>query len=95
MHILAFQPHRDPQSLIDAAHIVGRNDTGALPQTALIQRADLLGQNDAVLGQPATVRPHADVRRQAVLVLAGFGGWRQFKAPAAMTVGLCRLPISF
>ena len=44
MHILAFQPHRDPQRLIDAAHIVGRDDTGALPQTALIQRADLLGQ---------------------------------------------------
>ena len=76
MHILAFQPHRDPQRLIDAAHIVGRNDTGALPQTALIQRADLLGQNDAVLGQPAAVRPHADVRRQAVLVLAACDGCR-------------------
>ena len=76
MHILAFQPHRDPQRLIDAAHIVGRDDTGALPQTALIQRADLLGQNDAVLGQPAAVRPHADVRRQAVLVLAACDGCR-------------------
>ena len=74
MHILAFQPHRDPQRLIDAAHIVGRDDTGTLPQTALIQRADLLGQNDAVLGQPAAVRPHADVRRQAVLVLAACDG---------------------
>ena len=76
MHILAFQPHRDPQRLIDAAHIVGRDDTGALPQTVLIQRADLLGQNDAVLGQPAAVRPHTDVRRQTVLVLAACDGCR-------------------
>ena len=48
MHILAFQPHRDPQRLIDAAHIVGRDDTGALPQTALIQRC-LLYTSDACL----------------------------------------------
>ena len=66
----------ETRGLTDAAHIVGRDDTGALPQTALIQRADLLGQNDAVLGQPAAVRPHADVRRQAVLVLAACDGCR-------------------
>ena len=74
--VLVFIDIPQVKSLIDAAHIVGRNDTRALPQTALIQRADLLGQNDAVLGQPAAVRPHADVRRQAVLVLAACDGCR-------------------
>ena len=83
MHILAFQPHRDPQRLIDAAHIVGRDDTGALPQTALIQRADLLS-----LASPQ--------RSARTLMCVGrrFLSWRLVMA-AAMTVGLCRLPISF
>ena len=76
VHILTFQTHRHAEGLVHTAHIVGRDDTGALPQTALIQRADLLGLNDAVLGQPAAVRPHADVRRQAVLVLAACDGCR-------------------
>ena len=88
MHILAFQPHRDPQRLIDAAHIVGRDDTGALPQTALIQRADLLGQMMLSLASPQ--------RSARTLMCVGrrFLSWRLVMA-AAMTVGLCRLPISF
>ena len=84
MHILAFQPHRDPQRLIDAAHIVGRDDTGALPQTALICSVKMM----LSLASPQ--------RSARTLMCVGrrFLSWRLVMA-AAMTVGLCRFPISF
>ena len=55
VHILTFQTHRHAEGLVHTAHIVGRDAPGALPQAALIQRANLLGQNDAVLRKPAAV----------------------------------------
>ena len=74
MHILTFQTHRHAEGLVHTAHIVGRDAPGALPQAALIQRANLLGQDDAVLRKPAAVGPHADMCGQPVFVLAARDG---------------------
>ena len=70
------QAHRDAQRLVHPLHILRRDASGPLPQAAFVQRADLLGQDDAVFGQAAPVRPHPDMGRQAVFVLPGGDGGR-------------------
>lgn len=87
-HWLVVQPHRNAQCFIHAAHVIFRNAPGALPQAAFIQCANLFGQHNAVFSQAAAVGPHADMGGQAVLSCL-------LVMAAAITVGLCRLPISF
>ena len=74
--VLAFQPHGYAQGFVHAAHVILGDAARALPQAALIQGTDLLGQNNAVLGQAAAVGPHADMRRQAVFILPAGDGRR-------------------
>ena len=76
MGVLAVQSHRNAQGFVHPAHIVGRDAPRPFPQAAFVQRADLLGQHDAVLAQAAAVRPHIDMGGQAVFVLAAGDGRR-------------------
>ena len=65
--------HRGVPVSVEEDAILG-DAARALPQAALIQGTDLLGQNNAVLGQAAAVGPHADMRRQAVFILPAGDG---------------------
>ena len=85
---VAVQPKADIQCLIHPALILRRDLPGPLAQAVLIQRADLFQQHHTVLGKAGICRPDVDMGGQAAL------SSRDVMA-AAITVGLCRLPISF
>ena len=73
---LGDKPHRDAEGFVNAVHILRRDLAGTLAQAAFVQRADLFGQDDAVLGQAAAVGPHPDVGRQAIFILPRSDGRR-------------------
>ena len=61
------------QRLIHPALVLGGDLPGPLPQAVFVQRADLLKQDDAVLGEarvggPALSRPPAKGRRKKLLL---------------------------
>ena len=68
------QAKADRNGVVDLIHHGRIEPAHVLAQAALVKRADLLGQDDAVLCQTAAVGPHIDVGGQAVFVLTACDG---------------------
>ena len=73
---MARQPQADIQCLIDPFLVFRRDLPCALPQAVFVQRADLLQQHDAVLGEAGVRCPDIDMSGQAGFVQPGCNGRR-------------------
>ena len=69
------QAKADRQGAVDAVHIFRRKVSHALAQTAFVQRADLLEQDDRIFCEPAVACVHLNVRGQIGFILLAF--WRR------------------
>ena len=76
LFIIGIQPQADIQCLIDPFLVFRRDLPCALPQAVFVQRADLLQQHDAVLGEAGVRCPDIDMRGQAGFVQPGCNGRR-------------------
>ena len=71
---VSVQAQADVQGLVDPLLVLGGDLAGALAQAVLIQGADLLQQDHAVLGQAGVRRTDVDVGGQAGLIQPGCNG---------------------
>ena len=81
---VSVQAQADVQGLVDPLLVLGGDLAGALAQAVLIQGADLLQQDHAVLGQAGVRRPDVDVGGQAGLIQPGCNGRRDHGGAVAV-----------
>ena len=81
---VSVQAQADVQGLVDPLLVLGGDLAGALAQAVLIQGADLLQQDHAVLGQAGIRRPDVDVGGQAGLIQPGCNGRRDHGGAVAV-----------